>query len=824
VAVLLTCKGSLSEPGKPHFIGQGRQMACYAVVHPSVRRMLWLCRALRRMPPVWVIGFAIWAMLAPTARAQFQSAFVFAADPNGVAVYTRNDATGVLTPVAGSPFPSKEAVTSLVLDFKGRYLFTANYNTSKISMFTINTNTGVVQEVQGSPFASANTNTPMLLAPEITGQTLYVINFFGSTTEVSSLESFQIDSTNATLAPSGTPAVDLPGLYIGGAVHPSGKAFYGFVNNPSPSDPNAASFLVFNSASGTFTTTAFPSGSPALCFAMDPAGLHAVMATGSNIGELFTYGLNTDGTLGEFSASVNVAQQPQSMALDNLGQYLYVTLSGGTSQPSSVHVYSPISLAELASSPLPSTFTSTASWLVDPSAPLIFADQVYQVSTADGSLSSILGKNTLAPPAVFSLPPGSQPVEGPVAQLSSPSFTFGSLAIGATSSAQTLFITNTGGQNLTINTLAIGGANAGDFSEQDTCHVPTVLTPTQLCSVTITFTPSATGARSASLTLTDNAAPPSASVALTGTGLPQTSGVTLVPGSLTFGSVASPITEGTSTSSNVTVTNSGGLALHISNIALGGPNSNDFSISASGCTAAIAVNSNCSIAVTFSPLAAGLRSGTIILTDDAPDSPQTIQISGNAVAAFTVGAAAGATTAATVTAGQPATYSLQISPGAGYNGSVTLACSDAPLAATCNVPQSLTISNGSATMFSVIVATTAQSALPPLVQVPRSIPPGVIWLARTSILCVLAFFWMLGRVNANRSRRLRWKHAIAGIALLASLGFTGCGGGSSSSMLSVSPPIFTPAGSYILVVTITPASQSGKQFAAQTVQLTLTVN
>ena len=69
-------------------------------------------------------------------------------------MYTRNDVTGLLTPVAGSPFPSREAVTSIALDFTGRYLFTTNRATSKISMFTIDPITGALQEVPNSPFAS----------------------------------------------------------------------------------------------------------------------------------------------------------------------------------------------------------------------------------------------------------------------------------------------------------------------------------------------------------------------------------------------------------------------------------------------------------------------------------------------------------------------------------------------------------------------------------------------------------------------------------------------------------------------------------------------
>jgi hypothetical protein len=74
-------------------------------------------------------------------RAQLQQPFVFSTDltnPSSIDVYTRNDITGVLTPVVGSPFPSREPVSVMTLDFKGRFLFTASSNVSKISMFTVN--------------------------------------------------------------------------------------------------------------------------------------------------------------------------------------------------------------------------------------------------------------------------------------------------------------------------------------------------------------------------------------------------------------------------------------------------------------------------------------------------------------------------------------------------------------------------------------------------------------------------------------------------------------------------------------------------------------
>jgi hypothetical protein len=108
------------------------------------------------------------------ARAQFQQPFVFAIDNNGpgpgILVYTRNDITGVLSPVPGSPFPSREPVNELALDFKGRFLFVGT-SVDHIEMYIIDPNTGALQEVPNSPFASPTTS-PQFLSTESTGQFL----------------------------------------------------------------------------------------------------------------------------------------------------------------------------------------------------------------------------------------------------------------------------------------------------------------------------------------------------------------------------------------------------------------------------------------------------------------------------------------------------------------------------------------------------------------------------------------------------------------------------------------------------------------------------
>src|ERR1700722_16870636 len=63
-------------------------------------------------------ALALAASAAPSARAQLQQPLVFSS-AGGVA--SRNDQTGALPPVAGSPFTP--ANQSLVIDVQGRFLF-----------------------------------------------------------------------------------------------------------------------------------------------------------------------------------------------------------------------------------------------------------------------------------------------------------------------------------------------------------------------------------------------------------------------------------------------------------------------------------------------------------------------------------------------------------------------------------------------------------------------------------------------------------------------------------------------------------------------------
>jgi hypothetical protein len=405
--------------------------------------------------------------------------------------------------------------------------------------------------------------------------------------------------------------------------------FYAFLNVPNAPIPNEAVFLLFDSSSGKFTIPNPNMGSSpgtfGCCFALDPQGKSLALGVSSL---LTLYSLQADGTLAPNPATGSINGEALSMAFDTFGRFLYVDFPAPPTTSTTVRIFSPATLSETSNSPLPSGFPSSSTWIVDPTGPLIYADQVYQVDPQSGIPSPILSASPIVKPAFFSQPPGSQPVLGPIAQVSPTSLSFGSLSIGQTSSAQTLTIASAGGQALSLNTLKITGANPQDFAETDTCHVPTVLQPGNSCSVLVSFTPSAPGSRTAAVTITSNASPTTESAPLNGTGLTPAPAVTLIPGSLDFGSVA----QGTSASLNISVQNSGTAALHITSVVIAGANASGYSSSSPTCNSAIAVNSACTIIVTFTPLAPGLRSANVTITDDAPGSPQTVNLTGTSLA------------------------------------------------------------------------------------------------------------------------------------------------------------------------------------------------
>jgi len=210
------------------------------------------------------------------------------------------------------------------------------------------------------------------------------------------------------------------------------------------------------------------------------------------------------------------------------------------------------------------------------------------------------------------------PPLAPTVTLSPTSLTFSSQIVGTMSSAQAVTLTNSGTAPLSITSISIAGTNSADFAETSTCGSSVAVGAN--CSISVTFTPSAAGSRTGSVSISDNAANTPQTVSLTGTGQASGPAVSLSPSSLTFSS--EPVGT-TSAPQSVTLTNSGNLSLIITNISASG----DFA-ETNNCAGSVAAGANCTISVTFTPTAGGSQSGSVNITDNAANTPQTVTLTG----------------------------------------------------------------------------------------------------------------------------------------------------------------------------------------------------
>jgi len=429
------------------------------------------------------------------------------------------------------------------------------------------------------------------------------------------------------------------------------------------------------------------------------------------------------------------------------------------------------------------------------------------------SASLTFTDNAAGSPQTVSL---SGAAESTAVQISPTSLSFTSQSVGTKSSAQTVAITNSGASALQINGLTITGANAGDFTEINNCSV---LSANANCTANVAFQPSASGTRTASLSISDDAPNSPQTVALTGVG--AFAAVALAPsGPISFGNQPAGTASSATT---LTVTNSGTGALSITKISFSGANATDFS-ETDTCSSSIVPAGNCTIQVTFKPQCGNnqaARTASLVLTDNAPNSPQEVALGGTATGDICFAPASGASTTATIAAGTSATYALDVSAATNYAGKVTLACSGAPSASSCTTnPTSATVAGSTLVPFTVNVTTTANSALHrvELHQMGRvrELVGARRYVALLFAAFVLGAMLAAARASSGRCRMSRGWLILVLLLFAMSMGLTACGsdgGGSAAVNLG------TPAGSYTLTVIGTASDGT-----SEAIQLTLNVN
>jgi hypothetical protein len=439
---------------------------------------------------------------------------------------------------------------------------------------------------------------------------------------------------------------------------------FGVVNIAAPS---AQQFLqVLNSGTEAVSLTGFAiTGTNASDFAITADQCGSSLAVGQicNLGLIFTPAAGNERTA-TLQISDNATGSPQAVALSGIGQTAAQTLtlpSGldfgvitlGSSPTQSFYVYN-TGTAAVTFSKLAIVGVNASDFAIVRGCTQInpgyscLVQLVFNPSAA-GMRTAVLSLTDGAAGSPQSVPLTGVGVAATAVVVVTPALAFGTVPVGSPYS-KSLGVTNTGNATLTFISQAITGTNASDFAIVDYCS-PIAAAGTNL--MTIMFTPTASGVRTASLQFTDNATGSPQIVLLTGVGDPVTTTL-LAPSAVAFPAV----TLGFSNTQSATVQNIGTQTITIRTLQIAGTNAGDFVIG-SACPPLTfgSLADSCTIPIVFTPSGSGVRTATLKLTDNATGSPQSISLTGE---------------------GQAPTASIDLSPSSMNFGSVNVGSSESP--------------------------------------------------------------------------------------------------------------------------------------------------
>jgi hypothetical protein len=381
--------------------------------------------------------------------------------------------------------------------------------------------------------------------------------------------------------------------------------------------------------------------------------------------------------------------------------------------------------------------------------------------------------------------------------LSQSALTFANTQVGSASAAQSITLTNTGTTTLHV----LGTLTPSDFTTTTNC---TTLLPGAACAVSVAFTPTAASAssvRAGTLEIQSDATDSLEFVSLIGSS--SAAPLTLSPGTLSFGSV----NVGSSSTLSMSVTNNSGSPVTFTGVSASG----DYSVAAGSCPAngaMLAAGATCSLQVSFTPTAAGTRSGTLSLSSNATTLPLTEALTGVGVQvvlnpSFTLTVNGGTSATVTVKSGSAAVYPLAVTPLNGFTGPVALTCAAVVAAqyASCSLLASTLTLNGSAQSSTATINTLTQTAM-------------VLHISST--VCAL----LLPLLALRRRRRAVSAAMLLLIAVVTSVGLCSCGSKSGATSTGGGSVLYTPAGTYQYQVT---ASSTSGTVVSSTVTLNLIV-
>jgi hypothetical protein len=270
--------------------------------------------------------------------------------------------------------------------------------------------------------------------------------------------------------------------------------------------------------------------------------------------------------------------------------------------------------------------------------------------------------------------------------------TFGSVAAGS-SQTLTLTATNSGSSSITIQSISI----STPYFSVVTPSLPATIASGQNATIGVQFAPNAAGAFNATLTINSDAANPVTNVSLSGTGTgtsPLPGQLSLNPNSQNFGSVV----VGGSQSQTVTLTNTGGASVNISQVGISGA-----AFQLSGITTPLTLNASQSttFTVTFGPQSSGSANGTVTITSNASNSSLTMGLSGTAIAAGALGSNPTSLGFGSVTVGNKQSVSETVTNTGGASVTISQAGTSGSGFSLSGINTPVTLTSGQSTTFSV---------------------------------------------------------------------------------------------------------------------------
>jgi len=211
--------------------------------------------------------------------------------------------------------------------------------------------------------------------------------------------------------------------------------------------------------------------------------------------------------------------------------------------------------------------------------------------------------------------------------LSPSSIAFATTAVGGTSSATKITLTNNTGVSITLGSTALTITGPFATATGTTCTNNLIIAAGKTCVINATFKPKAVGYATGTISVNDTDVTSPQTVALSGTG----TGIKFSPASVNFGTV----TKGTQVSTTLTITNVGTTNIAFAGAEFSGVNSADFSDNygdgapcGNNAGNPLKPNTSCVITVYFLPTIVGAEKASYKLFDNSAGSPQILPLSG----------------------------------------------------------------------------------------------------------------------------------------------------------------------------------------------------